>query len=178
MHSHSLLVGSQSYGRCTRVMKLRSNPLTYTHACISYRTPFFRGVIPGGQSLLVPQGPITTVAEQGTGYSWSPSIRTGTTVVIIAGDNRGLGSGCSSTYFINPSDDTSCLNSTSPSSTAGSPAGGSYPTSTSGAGTGDSSGGHHTDTGAIVGKASHAPLYLDSETDLDVQVVLSEVWLA
>ncbi|KAI0090344.1 hypothetical protein BDY19DRAFT_887690 [Irpex rosettiformis] len=114
-------------------------------------TPFFVGVIPGGQSLQVPQGTITQVADQGTGYSWSPFVRAGTTLVIVAGDNRGLGSGGSSTYFINNGDNSTCLNSTSPSSTAGSPAGGSYPTSTSGAGTDNGSSSHHTNTGAIVG---------------------------
>ncbi|KAI0346612.1 hypothetical protein BDW22DRAFT_1352763 [Trametopsis cervina] len=113
-------------------------------------TPFFAGIIPGGQSLMVPQGSLTTVPEQGLGFSWTPSIRAGTTVLIIAGDNRGIGSGGSSTYIIGFGDG-SCLDSGSPSSTPGSPAGGSYPTSTSGAGTGGSTGGSHSNTGPIVG---------------------------
>ncbi|KAI0688406.1 hypothetical protein BC835DRAFT_1419154 [Cytidiella melzeri] len=116
-------------------------------------TPFFAGVIPGGQSLMIPAGQITQVAEQGTGYNWTPSVRAGTTIVIIAGDDRGLGSGGSSTYFINNNNngDSSCLDSNSPSSTPGSPAGGSYPTSTSGAGTGSSGSSKHDNTGSIVG---------------------------
>jgi hypothetical protein len=116
-------------------------------------TPFFAGVIPGGQSLMIPKGQITQVANQGIGYSWSPSVRAGTTLLIIAGDNRGIGSGGSATYFINNGDDSSCLDSNSPSSTPGSPAGGSYPTSTSGAGTGGgNSSSKHSNTGPIVGK--------------------------
>ena len=103
-------------------------------------TPFFQGVIPGGESFSVPvpTNNLTKVANEGLGFDWTPSVRTGTTVVLIGGDDRGPGSGGSSTYIINFGDN-SCLSDSSPSSTAGSPAGGSYPTSTSGAGTSDSS---------------------------------------
>ncbi|THG92690.1 hypothetical protein EW026_g8301 [Hermanssonia centrifuga] len=112
-------------------------------------TPSFQGVIPGGQSFIVPQGSLTTVAEQGLGFNWSPSVRAGTTMVFVASDDRGPGTGGSSTYIVNFGDN-GCLNDQSPSSTAGNPAGGSYPTSTSGAGIGNSDT-HHTDVGAIVG---------------------------
>lgn len=77
----------------------------------------------------------------GRGFSWTPSVRGGTILMLGAGDNRGLGAGGSVTYSVAagtfPS--TSCLNDDSPSSTPGSPAGGSYPTSTNVA---DSSGGY------------------------------------
>ncbi|KAI0078378.1 hypothetical protein K474DRAFT_944891 [Panus rudis PR-1116 ss-1] len=113
-------------------------------------TPSFKGVIPGGQSFAVPQGQVTT--QDGTaGFNWTPSVRIGTTLLLLAGDNRGAGTGGSAVYIVNqgPND---CLNDSSPSSTPGSPAGGSYPTSTSGAGTGGSSGGgSRTNVGAIVG---------------------------
>ena len=80
---------------------------------------------------MVPQGTLSTVPEQGFGFSWTPSVRAGTTVLIVAGDNRGPGSGGSATYIINYGTDNSCLNDASPSSTSGPPAGGSYPTSPS-----------------------------------------------
>ncbi|KAI0918602.1 hypothetical protein AcV5_002549 [Taiwanofungus camphoratus] len=118
-------------------------------------TPSFQGIIPGGQSFSIPEGNLTTVPEEGLGFDWSPSVRTGTTVLLIGGDNRGMGSGGSGFYIMSQGQSTSCLNSQSPSSTPGSPAGGSYPTSTNGASTNPSTGGgtssSHTDVGAIVG---------------------------
>ncbi|OBZ67574.1 hypothetical protein A0H81_12403 [Grifola frondosa] len=113
--------------------------------------PTFQGVIPGGQSFDIPQGSLTTVASEGLGFNWTPSVRTGTTLLLVGGDNRGLGSAGSVFYIVSQGTSTSCLNDTSPSSTPGSPAGGSYPTSTEA----DTSGGsttHHTNVGAIVGK--------------------------
>lgn len=105
------------------------------------RTPSFQGIIPGGQSFAIPEGNLTTVPEEGLGFDWSPSVRTGTTVLLIGGDNRGMGSGGSGFYIMSQGQSTSCLNSQSPSSTPGSPAGGSYPTSTNGASTNPSTGG-------------------------------------
>ncbi|TDL22848.1 hypothetical protein BD410DRAFT_698316, partial [Rickenella mellea] len=94
--------------------------------------PSFFGVIPGGQSFQIQQGDLTNVANEGTGFQWTPSVRTGTTVMLGAGDNRGFGSGGSVTLIVQagsfPNGD--CLSNSSPSSTAGSPAGGSYPTGT------------------------------------------------
>jgi len=118
-------------------------------------TPQFQGVIPGGQSFAIPEGPLTTVAEEGLGFNWTVSVRTGTTVLLLGGDDRGIGTAGSGFYIV-AQGSNSCLNSTSPSSTPGSPAGGSYPTSTNGAGTGNdnsngSSSGSHTNVGAIVG---------------------------
>jgi hypothetical protein len=106
-------------------------------------TPSFFGIIPGGQSFQIPAGPITDESAQGlgTGFSWTPDVRTGTQVILTSGDNRGIGSGGSSPFTVGggTTNSDSCLNSTSPSSTPGSPAGGSYPTSTSGAGVGGGS---------------------------------------
>ncbi|KAF9489241.1 hypothetical protein BDN71DRAFT_1512320 [Pleurotus eryngii] len=115
--------------------------------------PSFLGIIPGGQSFSVPQGSLSNVPSQGTGFSWTPSVRAGTTLIIAGGDNRGAGSAGSSlntvSAGINPNND--CLNGNSPSSTPGSPAGGSYPTNTSGAQVGGGGGGGSSNTGAIVG---------------------------
>ncbi|KAJ3555239.1 hypothetical protein NM688_g2686 [Phlebia brevispora] len=117
-------------------------------------TPVFRGIIPGGQSFDIPQGNLTQVPEEGTGLSWTTDVRAGTTVMVLGGDNRGPGTGGSSTYIVNYGTDSSCLNDASPSSTAGPPAGGSYPTSTSDSDTGSTSpaNNHNSHTGAIVGK--------------------------
>lgn len=117
--------------------------------------PNFLGVIPGGQSFAVPEplDSITNVDSEGTGFTWLPNLRGGTTLLLIAGDNRGNGTGGSSLNTVSTGTQNigTCLNSTSPSSTPGSPAGGSYATSTNGSWTGGGSGGGSTNTAAIVG---------------------------
>lgn len=92
-------------------------------------TPNFVGIIPGGQTFTIPVSNITNSPSEGTGFSWTASIRAGATLIIVAGDNRGLGAGGFATFTVNFNDDTSCLSSISPSSTPGTPAG-TYPTST------------------------------------------------
>jgi hypothetical protein len=95
-------------------------------------TPNFLGVIPGGQSFAIPQGTITDVTSQGTGFTWKPSLRGGTTLIIVGGDSRGNGTAGSTLNLVSSgvNNDGSCLSDNSPSSTPGSPAGGSYPTGT------------------------------------------------
>ncbi|KAF8883192.1 hypothetical protein CPB84DRAFT_1750740 [Gymnopilus junonius] len=112
-------------------------------------TPNFLGVIPGGQSFAVPEGSITQVPSQGTGFTWTPSLRGGTTLILVGGDNRGNGTAGSSLNVVSSgiNNNGSCLSNSSPSSTPGSPAGGSYPTGS----TTPSSGGNHSDAGAIAG---------------------------
>ncbi|KAF9480178.1 hypothetical protein BDN70DRAFT_805702 [Pholiota conissans] len=120
-------------------------------------TPNFLGVIPGGQSFAIPEGQITNVTEEGTGFTWKPAVRGGTTLILVGGDSRGNGTAGSSLNVVSTgiNNDASCLSDSSPSSTPGSPAGGSYPTSTNGGGVGWSSttnsGGGSTNVGAIVG---------------------------
>ncbi|KJA21347.1 hypothetical protein HYPSUDRAFT_216446, partial [Hypholoma sublateritium FD-334 SS-4] len=94
--------------------------------------PSFLGVIPGGQSFTIPQDTITTVVSLGTGFNWTPSLRGGTTFVLIGGDARGSGTAgmWQSVVTFGINDITSCLSDNSPSSTAGPPAGGTA-TSTS-----------------------------------------------
>ncbi len=94
-----------------------------------FRTPSFDGIIPGGQSFTIPESSLTTSSTQGTGFSWTPSIEGGTTFLLVAGDNRGIGSGGEVAFTVGLNSDGSCLSSSSPSSTAGSPAG-AYSTST------------------------------------------------
>jgi hypothetical protein len=123
-----------------------------------FSTPNFLGVIPGGQSFAIPQSQLSDVAEQGTGFSWTPNLRGGTTLILVGGDSRGNGTAGSvlNTVSSGINNIGSCLNDASPSSTPGSPAGGSYPTSSTG-GVGGSGGGggggsgSGTNIGAIVG---------------------------
>ncbi|KAI0298662.1 hypothetical protein B0F90DRAFT_1818532 [Multifurca ochricompacta] len=87
------------------------------------------GVIPGGNSFAIPQGPLSTNNNTGTGFNWTVDIAGGTNILVVAVIIRAL-------------DPAVALHSL--------PAGGSYPTSTSGTSTGNS-GGNHSNTGAIVG---------------------------
>jgi len=75
----------------------------------------------------------------------------GTTLILVGGDNRGNGSAGSTTNLVSSGiqNDISCLSNASPSSTAGNPAGGAYPTSASSAGNWTQ--GSSTNIGAIVG---------------------------
>ena len=97
------------------------------------RTPNFLGVIPGGQSFEIPEGTLTTVPSQGLGFTWVPSLRGGTTLILMGGDVRGNGTAgkIQNVVSLGTSDVEGCLSDNSPSSTPGTPAGGSYPTSTS-----------------------------------------------
>ncbi|THH04650.1 hypothetical protein EW145_g5368 [Phellinidium pouzarii] len=114
--------------------------------------PTFYGVIPGGDAFNITYSNTSTLPNEGVGFDWVPPVRAGTTLIIGAGDDRGLGTGGSVTYFVSAGNQiTSCLNSSSPSSTAGSPAGGSYPTSTSEAENNGSNSGGGTNAGAIAG---------------------------
>ncbi|KAF8336218.1 hypothetical protein F5887DRAFT_577813 [Amanita rubescens] len=93
-------------------------------------TPSFDVIIPGGQSFTIPESSITTTSTQGTGFSWTPPIEGGTAFILVAGDNHGMGSGGEVTFRVGFNfNDESCLNSPSPSSTGGTPAG-IYSTST------------------------------------------------
>lgn len=113
--------------------------------------PTFYGVIPGGDSFNISVGDLTTQPQEGLGFNWVPNVRGGTTLIVGAGDNRGLGAGGSVTYIVSTGNgNTTCLDNSAPSSTAGSPAGGSYPTSTSEAENRGNSGGS-SNTGAIAG---------------------------
>ena len=104
---------------------------------ISVSTPNFLGIIPGGQSFVVPEGTITTDSTTGTGFSYQANLRAGTTFLLMGGDVQGNGTGGSVTYIVGlGNDDGSCLSNNSPSSTPGTPAGetgsSSSPSSTGG----------------------------------------------
>lgn len=125
----------------------------------------FYGVIPGGNSFRVPVSDTTTdPAQTGkTAVTWTPNVLPGVQLTIVAGDSRGVGTGGSGTEILQPGNGTtSCVDSSSPSSTPGSPAGGTYPTNSAGDSTspsGTSSPGspgsgssHKSNAGAIAGK--------------------------
>ncbi|KJA14563.1 hypothetical protein HYPSUDRAFT_49030 [Hypholoma sublateritium FD-334 SS-4] len=100
-------------------------------------TPSFLGIIPGGQSYIIPQGLITAdpTGNTGTGFSWTPSLRAGTTFLLMGGDARGNGTGGVVSYVVAlGNNDGTCLSNDSQSSTSGSSVGGSLPTQTRGAG--------------------------------------------
>lgn len=107
------------------------------HRLVVQGTPTFQGVIPGGQSFSISESNLSTVPDEGYGFDWPPSVRIGTTVILVGSDNSGAGTGGSGLYIISQGSSQSCLDASSPSSTPGSPAGRTYPTSTSGAGVGD-----------------------------------------
>jgi len=89
----------------------------------------FYGVIPGGQCFPLNEGTFSNVSGAGYGFNCTVPVQAGTTVLVVGGDSRGIGSGGWEQIVINPSDSYSCLDSSSPSSTPGSPAGVSYSTS-------------------------------------------------
>jgi hypothetical protein len=98
-------------------------------------------IIPGGQSSKISTASAASLQGGVTGFSWSPNVRAGTTVLLVAGDSRGPGIGGSVNTAIgnSPSANSTCLDSQSPSSTAGTPAG-AVQTSTPGGGSSNNSG--------------------------------------
>lgn len=107
-------------------------------------------LIPGGQSSRINVVNSGSAPGGTTGFSWTPDIRAGTNIIISAGDSRGVGTGGSVNTAVgnNPSQNSSCIDSSSPSSTAGTPAGA---VQTSSVPTGNSSSGGGTNTGAVAG---------------------------
>ncbi|GJJ15081.1 hypothetical protein Clacol_009356 [Clathrus columnatus] len=106
-------------------------------------------VIPGGQTTTIPKTKIQTGLQGNTtGFSWTPNVNVGTTFILVAGDDRGVGTGGSVNNAIgnNPNGDSSCINSNSPSSTPA-PAAGAVETGTPS----NTGGGSSTNVGAIAG---------------------------
>ena len=69
---------------------------------------------------------MTIIPPEGSGYNFIPSIRAGTTVVIVGGDDRQMGNAGRVLYIVATAgyNNDTCLDSSSPSSTPGPPAGG------------------------------------------------------
>ncbi|KAH0838253.1 hypothetical protein J3R83DRAFT_6509 [Lanmaoa asiatica] len=104
------------------------------------------GLIPGGDSFLIHPPPT------GTSYSWIADVAAGTTIVFTLTDAQGRSGGSSDTQTVALSNDASCLNPASPSSTVS-----SVTSSTSSPQT--SSG---VSTGTIIGAAVGAVLAITS----------------
>jgi hypothetical protein len=110
---------------------VHSNSFHQSRRAPPCRTVSFYGTIPGGTSFAIPQASLSNTTDTGTGFNWTANIAGATNVLLIGNDDRGIGSGGSAQFSISYAGNSSCLNNNSPHSTAGSPAGGSYPTSTS-----------------------------------------------
>ncbi|KAG8942333.1 hypothetical protein FRC00_011916, partial [Tulasnella sp. 408] len=117
-------------------------------------------LIPGGQSFSLP------VPSSGNSFDWTVDMRQGTEFLLVAGDERGFGTGGSTDLYQVQGGSSSCIDAASPSSTAAPAAGGIYatgsgagsvtgapfdgPQSTQGA-SNSGSGSSSSNTGAIVG---------------------------
>jgi hypothetical protein len=111
--------------RCGLIVFIQSRHIPPCRAVNLY------GTIPGGTSFPIPQGSLSSNNNTGTGFNWTVNIVGGTHVLLFGNDDEGVGSGGFAAITIIDSMNDTCLNSNSPSSTAGNPAGGTYPTSTS-----------------------------------------------
>jgi hypothetical protein len=87
-----------------------------------YRNVSVSLLIPGGQSSKIRVGNTKNISAGFIGFSWVPNVRAGTGVLLVVGDSESSGS-ANSVIGDSPTQDTSCLDSQSPSSTAGTPAG-------------------------------------------------------
>ena len=94
-------------------------------------TPDFQGIIPGGQSFTIPESNLSTLPGGSQGFTWIPPLRADTRLIITGGDSRGVGTAGSASWDV-LSGSQDCINSNSPSTTPGNPAGG-VPTSMIGA---------------------------------------------
>ena len=115
--------------------------MTRTTTVPPCRTVNFYGTIPGGTAFTIPQGSLSSNNQTGTGFNWTVDVAGGIDVLLIGNDDSGIAAGGHVEYTTANSVNSSCLNNNSPSSTAGSPAGGSYPTS-AGKSSGNGSGGN------------------------------------
>jgi len=80
--------------------------------------PSFLSVIPDGAFRTIPLGKIDTQPGLGTGFTWRPAVRARTNLIIVAGDNRGMGSGGFISKFVNPGDSSVAGDCPSPTGTA------------------------------------------------------------
>ncbi|KAM6490685.1 hypothetical protein JOM56_014028, partial [Amanita muscaria] len=115
-------------------------------------TASFVGVVPGGQCFELPESSISVVQNQGPGFAWTPDIRGGTTVIIVGGDNRGMGTAGCAQFTVHPASDATCLDNLSPSSTPG-VAAGTLQTDTVASGTSSAANDGGPNIGVIVGAA-------------------------
>lgn len=92
-----------------------------------FRTPFFFGVIPSGQSFNI-NSTFSGSGFSSTGFSWTVPVNAETDLILLSGDEHAIGTGGYVDYKVQPPSSTSattCFTSM-PSATSGVPAGG-YP---------------------------------------------------
>lgn len=115
------------------------------------------GIIPGGQSFILnpPVGP--------TSYEWTANVWNQTSIIFVMEDSQGRAGGSSDLRAVSTSDDSSCIDGSSPSSTitAGPTSTSSSPSSESST-TADSS----TPIGAIAGTVLGALVFLAASVTL------------
>lgn len=81
-----------------------------------------QGIVPGGSSFVLnpPKGP--------TSFDWIADVASGTSLVFIMTDSQGRQGGSSQIYQVNLSDDSSCLDKSSPASVTNAPSATTTPT--------------------------------------------------
>jgi hypothetical protein len=92
---------------------------------IDRRTPTFLAVIPGGQSIQIPDPGVTTVGGM-SGFTWTPPLIQAEFFILVGGDNRGAATGGYVAYNV-VAGSMACLTSAGavvPTSTIGTPVGG------------------------------------------------------
>ncbi|KJA29411.1 hypothetical protein HYPSUDRAFT_516676 [Hypholoma sublateritium FD-334 SS-4] len=104
---------SFSYQLNTALQQCR--PFTFSDYTGAVQPVTISAIIPGGNAFLLspPVGP--------TSFDWNAAVARGTSVVFVMTDSQGRAGGVSDIEIITSSDDSSCLNSNSPSSTASPP---------------------------------------------------------
>ncbi|KAH7929312.1 hypothetical protein BV22DRAFT_1057011 [Leucogyrophana mollusca] len=118
-------------------------PYTFSGYNGAVQPVIITGLIPLGESFLV-YPPV----NQGASYSWTADVAAGTSILFLMTDANGRQGGSSDLLPVQLSSDSSCLNASSPSSTASSP-----PSSTSTTSSPSTTNGSSTSTsiGAIAG---------------------------
>lgn len=81
---------------------------------------FFAAII-AGDAFQIPEGNITNEDGEGTGFSWTPNIAAGTTLIFTGGDDRGPGTLGWGVYQVMNGSSSSCLSPNSPSGALGPP---------------------------------------------------------
>ena len=97
---------------------LNNNFNSFPGLTLCNSVPSFLSVIPDGAFRTIPVGKIDTQPGLGTGFTWRPAIRAKTNLIIVGGDNRGMGSGGFISKFVNPGDSSVAGDCPSPTGTA------------------------------------------------------------
>jgi len=109
------------------------------------------GIVPGGDTFDM------GAPSSGSGWNWTPNLKEGTRMLIVAGDSNGRGTGGSSDLFTVGGGSGGCINDDSPSTTAGPPAGQvAAITATSGGSSGSSGSSPTSSSGSNSGSGNHS----------------------